>query len=481
VQADAPLHDAAPAAIAALFAAQQPTALAWRSSTAGERIARLRALRGALLARRQALYAAFAADFGKPTLEVELTELLPVVDEIATAIAQLPCWMRPRKVASTLLTLGMRARIAFQPKGRCLIVGPWNYPVATVLGPLVSALAAGNTAIVKPSEFTPHVNAVLQALLEEAFARSEVALVQGAAATAQALLECPFDHVFFTGSAAVGRQVMAAAARQLTPVTLELGGKSPVIVDRSADLRRAAEVIVWAKLVNAGQTCIAPDTLFVHRDVRERLLQHCRQLLAQRYGDSAQAVAASPDLARMIHGRHAARLAGLIDEARAGGAHVLAGGDYDLARRFVAPTLLAQVPAHARIAQEEIFGPVLPVYEFEQIDDLIAQLDAAPKPLALYLWSRDRALTEQVLSRTSSGSAVVNHCLQQFVHTGLPFGGIGGSGFGTAHGVHGFRTFSHERALLHGGRLLTAKAFFPPYTPLQQRLAAGLSGWLARK
>ncbi|WP_267124848.1 aldehyde dehydrogenase family protein, partial [Xanthomonas sacchari] len=275
-----PVLDTPPETVAALFAAQQATALAWRGSSANTRRAHLRALRDALLARRQALIAAFAADFAKPALEVELTELLPVVDEIATAIAQLPRWMRPRKVSPTLLALGTRARIAFQPKGRCLIIGPWNYPVATVLGPLVSALAAGNTALIKPSEFTPQVNAVLQAVLDEAFAPEEVALVQGGAATAQALLACPFDHVFFTGSAAVGREVMAAAARQLTPVTLELGGKSPVIVDRSADLRLAAEVIVWAKLVNAGQTCIAPDTLFVHRDVSARLLAHCRALLA---------------------------------------------------------------------------------------------------------------------------------------------------------------------------------------------------------
>ncbi|WP_369937554.1 aldehyde dehydrogenase family protein [Xanthomonas tesorieronis] len=474
-----PVQDTAPATIAALFAAQQATALTWRTSSANARRERLRALRAALLARRPALIAAFADDFAKPALEVELTELLPVVDEIATAIAQLPRWMRPRNVAPTLLALGTRARIAYQPKGRCLIVGPWNYPVATVLGPLVSALAAGNTALIKPSEFTPQVNAVLQVVLEAAFAPNEVALVQGGAATAQALLACPFDHVFFTGSAAVGRQVMAAAAQQLAPVTLELGGKSPVIVDRSADLRRAAEVIVWAKLVNAGQTCIAPDTLFVHREVRASLLDRCRTLLARRYGADAQAIAASPHLARMIHPAHAARVAALIDEARAGGAQLLAGGEHDAARRYVAPTLLAQVPPQARIAQEEIFGPVLPVIEFERLEEVLERLDAAPKPLALYLWSRDRARIAQVLARTSSGSAVVNHCLQQFVHSGLPFGGVGASGFGSAHGVHGFRTFSHERALLQGGRLPIVKAFFPPYSALQQRLATGLSRWLA--
>ncbi|KAB7763193.1 aldehyde dehydrogenase family protein [Xanthomonas maliensis] len=478
---EAQVGDTAAATIATLFAAQQATALAWRRSTAEQRIARLRALRRALLARRQALYAAFAADLGKPALEVELTEILPVVDEIATAIARLPRWMRPRKVAPTLLTLGTRARVTFQPKGRCLIIGPWNYPVATVLGPLVSALAAGNTVIVKPSEFTPQVNAVLQAVLEEAFARSEVALVQGAVATAQALLECSFDHIFFTGSTAVGRQVMAAAARQLIPVTLELGGKSPVIVDKRADLRRAAEVIVWGKLVNAGQTCIAPDTLFVHRDVRALLLAHCRALLAQRYGDTPQAVAASPDLTRMIHPAHAARLAALIDEARAAGAELLVGGEHDTAQRFVAPTLLAQVPPQTRLAQEEIFGPVLPVIEFERIEQVLDTLDAAPKPLALYLWSEDRALVDTVLARTSSGSAVVNHCLQQFVHTGLPFGGIGASGIGNGHGEHGFKAFSHERALLRGGRLLTIKAFFPPYRAWQQRVALALTAWLARR
>ncbi|CEL49132.1 aldehyde dehydrogenase family protein [Xanthomonas citri] len=467
--------------IAAVFAAQQPVAAAWRSSTAAQRRERLRALRSALLARRQALYAAFAGDFGKPALEVELSELLPVVDEIAAAIAGLPRWMRPRKVSPTLLTLGTHAQIGYQPKGRCLIIGPWNYPVATVLGPLVSALAAGNTATLKPSEFTPQVNAVLRELLAEAFDPSEVAIVQGGVATAQRLLACPFDHVFFTGSPAVGRQVMAAAAAQLASVTLELGGKSPAIVDRSANLERAAQVLVWGKLVNAGQTCIAPDTLFVHREVRTALLQRCRELLAQRYGGSAAAVAASPDLARMIHVGHAARLAALIDEARAAGAELVAGGEHDVGQRFIAPTVLADVPEHARIAQEEIFGPVLPVVTFDHLDTVLAGLDAAAKPLALYLWSNDAAQVARVLARSSSGSVVVNHCLQQFMHTGLPFGGIGQSGIGSAHGVHGFKAFSHERAVLRGGRLLTARAFFPPYRGWQHRVATALTAWLARR
>ncbi|MFC0092304.1 aldehyde dehydrogenase family protein [Xanthomonas citri] len=345
----------------------------------------------------------------------------------------------------------------------------------------VSALAAGNTAILKPSEFTPQVNAVLRELLAEAFDPSEVAMVKGGVATAQRLLACPFDHVFFTGSPAVGRQVMAAAAAQLASVTLELGGKSPAIVDRSANLERAAQVLVWGKLVNAGQTCIAPDTLFVHREVRTALLQRCRELLAQRYGGSAAAVAASPDLARMIHVGHAARLAALIDEARAAGAELVAGGEHDVGQRFIAPTVLADVPEHARIAQEEIFGPVLPVVTFDHLDTVLAGLDAAAKPLALYLWSNDAAQVARVLARSSSGSVVVNHCLQQFMHTGLPFGGIGQSGIGSAHGVHGFKAFSHERAVLRGGRLLTARAFFPPYRGWQHRVATALTAWLARR
>ncbi len=475
-----PITEADPQWIVRCFRAQEATALRLRTSTAGERRRKLVRLREALLNRREALCAAFHQDFRKPAAEVELTELLPVVDEIHTAIRHLGRWMRPRRVMPTLATLGTSARVTYQGKGRCLIIGPWNYPVATLIGPLVSAVAAGNAVILKPSEFTPAVNAVLADVVADVFDPVEVAMIPGGAATAQALLECPFDHVFFTGSPEVGKVVMAAAARHLASVTLERGGKSPVIVDASADLQRAAEVIMWGKLINAGQTCVAPDTLFVQRGVHDELVRRCWQIIGARYGASDAEVAASGDLARIINERHAARIGGLIDEARAAGAEALAGGHHDAGARYVAPTLLCNVPSEARIAREEIFGPVLPVFEFDDIGEAIAHINARPRPLALYLWSNDGATIRRVLAETSSGGAVVNHCMIQYAHSGLPFGGIGNSGIGNAHGYFGFRAFSHERAVLEGGWLLTVKAFFPPYTPMKRRLIGALIGWLRR-
>ena len=467
-------RETSPAVIDALFAGQAARALALRGSRAADRRAKLARLLDALMARREAFQAAFAKDLGKPAVEVDLTELLPVVDDIRHAQKHLKGWMRAQRALPTLTTLGTTARIVCQPRGRCLIVGPWNYPVSTLVGPLVSAVAAGNTVILKPSEFTPNVNAVIGEIVAEVFEPAEVAMVQGAVETSTHLLALPFDHVFFTGSPAVGKLVMAAAAKHLTSVTLELGGKSPVVVDASADLRHAAEHVMWGKFVNAGQTCVAPDHLYVHRSVMDRFVQLCREVLAERFGADAAAVSASPDLGRMIHARHAQRVGALLDDAVAQGARVLAGGTHDAAQRYVAPTLLADVPDASRIAQEEIFGPVLPIAAFDALDEVIARINAAPKPLALYLWSRDRAAVDRLRTETSSGSFCVNLCLQQFAHSNLPFGGVNHSGIGNAHGVFGFKAFSHERAVLAGGPLSALKLLFPPYTPGKARLGLGL-------
>lgn len=464
---DALAQETSPARIDALFAAQAPRALALRRSTAAERRATLGRLLDALLARREAFVAAFAQDLRKPPVEVDLTELLPVADEIRHAQRHLKRWMRARRAAPTLTTLGTRARVLAQPRGRCLIIGPWNYPVSTLLGPLASAVAAGNTVILKPSEFTPHVNAVIAQLVAEVFDAAEVALVEGGVETSQHLLSLPFDHVFFTGSPSVGKLVMAAAAKHLASVTLELGGKSPVIVDAGANLRHAAEHLMWGKLVNAGQTCVAPDHVYVHRSVEQRFVALCREVLAERFGADP---AASPDLGRMVHARHAARVGALVDDAVARGAEVLAGGTHDAAARWVAPTLLGRLPEGASIQTEEIFGPVLPVLAYERLDEVIERINAAPKPLALYLWTHDGATVERVRTETSSGSLCVNLCLQQFAHANLPFGGVNNSGLGNAHGWYGFLAFSHERAVLHGGPWSALKLLFPPYTAGKARL-----------
>lgn len=462
------------------FAAQWPTSLALRQSTAAQRIAKLRRFADALIARRSAWYEAFAQDFSKPPAEVESTELLPVIEEVRHAVNHLRRWMKPVRVRATWLTLGTHSRIEAQPRGRCLILGPWNYPVNTVLCPLVSAIAAGNTVMVKPSELTPAVSRLVGELIAEVFSPDEVVVVPGGVRTAQHLLGLPFDHIFFTGSPAVGKLVMKAAADHLSSVTLELGGQSPVIVDETADLQKAAEVVMWGKLINLGQSCVAPDHVFVHRSVRVAFVRACAEVVRARFGHSGADQQASPDLARIINLRHTGRIAQLVSQAEQAGATMALGSPVDHERRFIPPTLLTDLPASAEILDEEIFGPVLPIIDYDSLDEVIARINAKPKPLALYIWSRREAITRRLVDETSSGGVCVNHCMLHYVHGGLPFGGVNNSGMGSSHGHFGFKAFSHERAVLRAGWTLPARFMFPPYTPFKSRLVQGLVEVLRR-
>jgi aldehyde dehydrogenase (NAD+) len=431
-----------------VFERQGATALRLRSSSADERIAKVRKLRDAVIAHADDWYRAADADFHKPPGEVDLGEILPVCVEANDAIRHIRKWMKPRRVWPTLLTAGTRSYVQYLPRGRCLIIGPFNYPVNLTLGPLVSAIAAGNTAILKPSELTPHLSALMSKVIGEVFPQDEVAIFEGEADVAQALQELPFDHIFFTGSPAIGKHVMAAAARNLTSVTLELGGKSPTIVDASANLELAASNIMWAKFTNSGQTCIAPDYVYVHESVKDRWVECCRKELAKAYGATLAEQQSSPHLAHMVNARHTARVKALLDDANARGAQTLVGGGVVEAGCFIQPTLLGAIAPDARIMDEEIFGPLLPVIAYREIDEVIASINAGPKPLALYIYSKTQANIDKVLTSTASGGACVNHSLMQFLHGNLPFGGVNNSGIGNAHGHYGFRTFSHERGVV---------------------------------
>ncbi|MDZ4297933.1 MAG: aldehyde dehydrogenase family protein [Moraxellaceae bacterium] len=454
--------------IAAVFSEQRDTALLLRASTTAERKLKIERLRDALLAHKDDVIAAGWSDFRKPATEVELTEILPVVAEANDALRNLKSWMKPKGVWPSRMMVGTKGYIQYEPKGRCLIVSPWNYPVNLSLGPLISAIAAGNTAIIKPSEMTPAAAAVIGRIVAEVFGPEEVAVIEGDAQTAQALLELPFDHIFFTGSPAIGKVVMAAAAKHLTSVTLELGGKSPTIIDASANIELAAKNILWAKFTNNGQTCIAPDHIYVHADVHDAFVAACQQVLKNVYGDNAQQ---SEYLARMVNSRHAARVKSLLDDAVSRGAKVLAGGQTDAGDDYIAPTLLGSIPADATIMSEEIFGPLLPIIVYTDIQAVINQINADPKPLALYVWSKNEAVIDQVMRNTSSGGACINHCVVQFLHGNLPFGGVNNSGIGSAHGHFGFKAFSHERGIVRT-RIMLAKMFFPPYTNLTRKLIA---------
>jgi aldehyde dehydrogenase (NAD+) len=453
-----------------VFDAQGPTALRLRQSSKAERLAQIRKLKHALLANREALIDAGRLDFGKPAAEVELTEILPVIAEANDAIRKLGGWMKPKKVWPSRMMVGTSACMQYEPKGRVLIIGAWNYAVNLCLGPLVSALAAGNTAIIKPSEMTPHTSAVLADIIRATFAEDQVALFEGEAGVAQTLIALPFDHIFFTGSPAVGKIVMAAAAKNLTSVTLELGGKSPTIVDETADLKAAARNILWAKFTNNGQTCIAPDHVYVHASVKPAFLQHCVDVLQSAYGEG-ELQAHSDSLARIVNVRHADRVRALLDDAIARGATVVTGGAVDAGQRYIAPTLLDNIADDAGIMREEIFGPLLPIIGYSQLDAVIARINAEPKPLALYIWSRKQRNIDQVMQRTTSGGACINHCVVQFLHGNLPFGGVNNSGIGSGHGHHGFLAFSHERAVVRN-RVMLAGMFYPPYTAWTRKLIA---------
>lgn len=431
-----------------------------RFDLAARRAALIR-LREAIKTHEGEIIAALNADFGKPAPEVTLTEILPVLSEIRLALGRLKSWMRDRRVGGSLVTFGTRGHIRREPRGVCLIIAPWNYPVNLALGPLVSCLAAGNSAIVKPSEVTPATSAVIAKLLAAAFEPDLVAVVEGGVETSTELLALPFDHIFFTGSPEVGKVVMTAAAKHLTSVTLELGGKSPLIVGPGADLARAADWLVFGKLTNAGQTCIAPDHLFVHRDVQPGFTA----LLTARM---TRATAKSP-LARIVSPRHAQRQRDLLRDALGKGAQLTFGAEGEGSTQ--GPVLIENILPDMQIAQEEIFGPLLPVIPFSTTEEVLAQINAQPKPLALYVFEKDQGFIEQIIGNTSSGGVGVNLTVLHYSHEGLPFGGVNHSGHGASHGEWGFLEFSHQRAILRN-RFSPLPMIFPPYTGAKRRLIA---------
>ncbi len=453
---------------AALFARQQGARWRVAATSADQRKAKLRALLDALMAHRAEAQAALLADFRKSPEEVDLTELYPVISEIKDALRHLPRWMKPRKVSTPIGLFGSAGTIVHEPRGLVLIISPWNYPIYLTLGPLVSALAAGNCAVIKPSEFTPHTTAFLKKLLAGLFPEEEVALVEGDAEAAKALLALPFDHIFFTGSPAVGKVVMKAAAEHLTSVTLELGGKSPVLVAEDADLREAARKIAWGKCLNGGQTCVAPDYVLVHERVHDALVEELKKALMHFYGADASARQASPDLARIVNGHHLARIKALLDTS---GATVSFDGDCHAAARYMAPTLLTDVDPASPVMQEEIFGPLLPILKVPDMDAAVAFVNARPKPLALYIFSGSRRMAESLIARTTAGGSCINDTILHFAHTGLPTGGVNTSGFGKAHGIHGFEAFSNARGVLRQRTRYSAiQLMYPPYTGFVRRM-----------
>lgn len=468
-----------PERIRALFEAQHENRWVVAKTTARERRAKLKRLRRAIQAHEQDLADAMWADLHKASTEVDLTEIQPAYAEITHAVRHIGRWMRPVHVDTPVTHFGTRSEVRYEPKGVALVIAPWNYPFNLLVNPLVAAIAAGNCVVLKPSEKTPATSAVIARLVRDSFDENEVAVVEGGVETAKALLDLPFDHIFFTGSTAVGRIVMEAAARNLASVTLELGGKSPVLVDRTADIAEAARRVAWGKLLNAGQTCVAPDYALVEASRAKEFVSGVVAAVERFYGATEEARRASPDLCRMIDRGAFERVAGLVDDAVASGATVVIGGERNESERYIAPTVLTGVALDAKIMREEIFGPVLPVLTYQTLDEAISIVHSLGKPLALYIFSRSDRVVEEVMERTTAGGTAVNNVVVHLANPHLPFGGVGTSGLGSYHGEFGFRAFSHERAVLRQGWPHGFRHFYPPYTPRVRRLVRLVTRWLS--
>jgi aldehyde dehydrogenase (NAD+) len=428
-----------------VFALQRAHQWKMKATTAEERKAMLRQLKTAVEAHAEEIVAAVRTDIRKPEHEIRITEIANVLANIDRNISNLDDWMKPVDVVPSMNS-DDRARIVHEARGVCLILGPWNFPLGLVLGPLAAAIAAGNCCIVKLTDLCPATAAVAAKIIREAFDESEVALFEGGVDVAEALLELPFNHIFFTGSTRVGKLVMAAAAKHLATVTLELGGKSPVIVDEGADVQQVAADLAAAKQFNGGQACICPDYLLIGEAQKDKLTEAFRASVEKNlYADDGSI--RKDNIAQVVNPQNFARIKRLFDDALAKGAHVAVGGTLEEGDRTIHPTLLTDVTPDMLIMQEEIFAPIVPVMTYESIDDAIEYVSGRDKPLALYLYSDDEDTVDKVLSRTSSGGVTINGFFMHYLENKLPFGGVNQSGMGSYHGEFGFKAFSHERAV----------------------------------
>ncbi|MBS0198959.1 MAG: aldehyde dehydrogenase family protein [Proteobacteria bacterium] len=454
-----PIHlraDVVVAGIRAIFESDRTRPLAWR-------IAQLQALDRLLVDGAEAIHGALLADLGKCAIESRLTETAFLRAEIAHTLKHLRRWLRPKRIAIPLSLQPAHGRLVPEPLGVALVIAPWNYPVQLPLAPLIGALAAGNAVVLKPSEVSPNVSATLARLIPRYLDNEAVIVVEGGIAETTALLREQFDHIFYTGNSAVARVVMTAAAQHLTPVTLELGGKSPLWIDESVDMEAAARRIAWAKFLNAGQTCVAPDYVLATPAVAEKLIPCLHDAIREMYGDDPRN---NPAYARIINTRHVERLLALIDPMRC-----VSGGEHDAGERYIAPTVLYPARADDASMQDEIFGPVLPIVPVADADAAIAFIRARSKPLALYAFTSDHALRRRFVGETSSGALVFDFAVAHLTAPDMPFGGVGTSGMGAYHGEASFRIFSHFKPVM--GKPLwpdTLRLIFPPYGKAVERV-----------
>ncbi|MEH2072383.1 MAG: aldehyde dehydrogenase [Nostoc sp.] len=418
------------------------------------RLEQLQILKQAIIEHKQEIIQALQADLHKPEVEIYLTEI-SVIKEIDYAIKHLKTWTKPKKAPVSFDFFSYSASIYPEPLGVVLIIAPWNYPFQLMIFPLIGAIAAGNCAIIKPSEIASHTSGIVSKIITKYFQPAYIAVVEGGIEASEKLLAEKFDHIFFTGGTAVGKIVMAAAAKHLTPVTLELGGKSPCIVDTDINLEHTARRITWGKFINAGQTCIAPDYLLVDKKIKKDLIDGIEKCLREFYGENP---VKSPDYARIINQKHFDRLVKFLEDGE-----VIIGGETKSSERYIAPTIINNVSLEDSVMQEEIFGPILPIIEYSDIAEAIALINSKSKPLALYFFSQNKNLQKRVLEETSSGGVCINDTIMQVGVSSLPFGGVGDSGIGNYHGKASFDTFSHHKSVLQNSFWLDLKFRYAPY------------------
>lgn len=442
-------------------------------TSAGERKAYLKKLKAVVVSRRDEIKAALYADFKKPYAESELTEIHTVIDEINFASTKLSSWMKPKRVSTPLPLFGSKSYIQYEAKGVVLVLAPWNYPFSLLMNPLIAAIAAGNCVIARPSEKTPATALILKKIIEEVFPSNVASVVIGEIDLAEKLLELPFDHIFFTGSTQVGKRVMLAAAKNLIPVTLELGGKSPVIIDREVNLEDAAEKLFWGKFMNGGQTCVAPDYVYIPEELKEKFIELFKGQIEKRFGETSLERLKTEDFARIIDVKAYERLALKIQNEK-----TLLTDLPQKDERYIPPTLLTDVSLTSPIMEDEIFGPIMPLLTYKNVETVIDYIQKNPKPLALYVFSKNNKFIKHILRSTTSGGAAINHVVLHLANPHLPFGGVGHSGLGSYHGHFGFKTFSHERAVLKQGFFTLSNLYFPPYSSTLSKMAFKLLRFL---
>ena len=451
-----------------LFDAQKQRQSVIAQTSAKERLAKLNRLHTAVTKTfKDDIRQALASDFKKPQVETDLTEIYLVVSEIKHAKAHLRRWMAKQHVNTPIALLGTSSYYSYEPKGVCLIISPWNYPISLSFSPLVSAISAGNTAIIKPSEYTPNSSKVISKIIDSIYEASEVVVIEGEVETASQLLELPFNHIFFTGSTSVGKLVMEAASKHLASVTLELGGKSPTFIDGTADLKYAARSIIWTKFLNNGQTCIAPDYILIAEEIKEEFVKHCKYYIQKFYGDEPES---SDDYSRTVNQSHFNRLKDYLKEAKQKNAHFEHGGNVFSEENYIEPTIISELPKDIKLLNEEIFGPILPILTYKSLDEAIDYVNEKEKPLSLYIYSKSKASINRLLRETSAGTTGINNVGFQFVNNHLPFGGVNHSGIGKSHGFFGFEEFSNKRAVLKRNFTGPISLLRPPYTKWVQKL-----------